>query len=109
MASFLRPLVMTVFVPGQRFISEAEPELGLGQVLEVSGRNITLEFQAAATTREELEHVRAEVAGGDVVQAVDQRVFGLPGEQAVDEWRPAVADRMPDHAVLIRCIHGEYV
>ncbi|MES2623943.1 MAG: RNA polymerase-associated protein RapA [Pseudomonadota bacterium] len=42
---------MTVFVPGQRFISEAEPELGLGQIVEVSGRNITVEFQAAATTR----------------------------------------------------------
>ncbi len=43
---------MTVFVPGQRFISEAEPELGLGQVVEVSGRNISLEFQAADTTRQ---------------------------------------------------------
>jgi ATP-dependent helicase HepA len=43
---------MPEFVEGQRFISEAEPELGLGQVVEVSGRTITLEFQAAATTRQ---------------------------------------------------------
>src|SRR5215217_5888723 len=43
---------MPAFVPGQRFISEAEPELGLGQIVEVSGRNITIEFQAAATTRQ---------------------------------------------------------
>src|SRR5688572_6976673 len=52
-APFLRaPFVITEFVKGQRFISEAEPELGPGQVIEVSGRNITLEFQAAATTRQ---------------------------------------------------------
>lgn len=42
---------MTTFVPGQRFISEAEPELGLGQIVEVSGRTLVLAFHAAATTR----------------------------------------------------------
>ncbi|MEY4641475.1 MAG: hypothetical protein RLZZ227_1469, partial [Pseudomonadota bacterium] len=43
---------MQLAVPGQRFISESEPELGLGQVLQVSHRTLTIGFDAAATTRE---------------------------------------------------------
>jgi ATP-dependent helicase HepA len=43
---------MQSVVPGQRFISESEPELGLGQVLEVAHRTLTIGFDAAATTRQ---------------------------------------------------------
>jgi ATP-dependent helicase HepA len=63
---------MTTFVPGQRFISEAEPELGLGQVLEVNGRTVVLEFSAAATTRHYASAnaplTRLRFARGDAVQ-----------------------------------------
>jgi ATP-dependent helicase HepA len=38
-------------VPGQRFISESEPELGLGQVLEVAHRTLVIGFDAAGETR----------------------------------------------------------
>ena len=35
------------FVVGQRWMSEAEPELGLGVVLEVDGRQVVVQFPAA--------------------------------------------------------------
>ncbi len=44
--------LMQSVVPGQRFISESEPELGLGQVLEVAHRTLVIGFDAAATTRQ---------------------------------------------------------
>jgi ATP-dependent helicase HepA len=40
------------YVTGQRFICDAEPELGLGQVIEVSHRTLTLAFVASETTRQ---------------------------------------------------------
>jgi len=39
------------FIPGQRWISDTEPELGLGIVTEKSGRTLTLQFSAAAEVR----------------------------------------------------------
>ncbi|HEY0962861.1 MAG TPA: RNA polymerase-associated protein RapA [Pseudomonadales bacterium] len=39
-------------VPGQRFISESEPELGLGQVLQVAHRTLSIGFDAAGETRQ---------------------------------------------------------
>ena len=35
---------MNTFVPGQRFVSQSEPDLGLGIVSEVQGRNVTFRF-----------------------------------------------------------------
>jgi ATP-dependent helicase HepA len=40
------------FHPGQRWISEAEPELGLGSVQRVTPRTVTIGFGASGTTRE---------------------------------------------------------
>jgi ATP-dependent helicase HepA len=40
------------FHPGQRWISESEPELGLGSVLRVSDRTVTVVFGASAAQRE---------------------------------------------------------
>jgi ATP-dependent helicase HepA len=75
------------FLPGQRWISASEPELGLGAVLRVSARTVTVVFGASAETREyarenaPLRRVRFRV--GDtiknhdgqslVVQAVSER------------------------------------
>lgn len=39
-------------IPGQRWISEMEPDLGLGRVAKIEGRFITLEFRASATLRQ---------------------------------------------------------
>jgi ATP-dependent helicase HepA len=40
------------FVPGQRWISTAEPELGLGTVLRVEGRTVQLAFPATGMVRQ---------------------------------------------------------
>ena len=42
---------MPDFVVGQRFLSDAEPELGLGIVTEVEFRTLTLVFPATQDTR----------------------------------------------------------
>lgn len=38
--------------PGQRWVSESEPELGLGSVLRATNRTVTIVFGASAETRE---------------------------------------------------------
>jgi ATP-dependent helicase HepA len=40
------------FHPGQRWISESEPELGLGSVRSITPRTVIVEFRACAETRE---------------------------------------------------------
>ena len=40
------------FLPGQRWISESEPELGLGSILQVTPRTVIVEFKASAQRRE---------------------------------------------------------
>src|SRR5258706_7911800 len=40
------------FAPGQRWISTAEPELGLGTVLRVDGRTVQLAFPASGLVRQ---------------------------------------------------------
>ncbi|HVK57868.1 MAG TPA: RNA polymerase-associated protein RapA, partial [Candidatus Kapabacteria bacterium] len=40
------------FVPGQRWLSETEPELGLGMVLNASTHQVTVVFRATGTTRQ---------------------------------------------------------
>ena len=42
---------MPAFVPGQRWISETEPELGLGIVLSLEGNRVTILFVAAGDRR----------------------------------------------------------
>src|SRR5689334_15982955 len=40
------------FHPGQRWLSESEPELGLGAVRRVEARTVTIVFGASSETRE---------------------------------------------------------
>jgi ATP-dependent helicase HepA len=40
-----------LFITGQRWISESEPELGLGSILQTSDRTVTAEFKASGETR----------------------------------------------------------
>src|SRR5712692_1526007 len=40
------------FRPGQRWISESEPELGLGTIVRLAPRTVVTEFKAAGQTRE---------------------------------------------------------
>lgn len=43
---------MSPFVPGQRWLSTTEPELGLGTILRTEGRNLVVLFATAAVTRQ---------------------------------------------------------
>ncbi len=53
LASVSRRVVTTdIFHRGQRWISESEPELGLGSVLRVTARTVTVVFGASGETRE---------------------------------------------------------
>ena len=61
----------TMFVPGQRWISTAEPELGLGTVLRVEGRGVQVLFAKAGVLRpyavDSAPLVRAEFRAGQRV------------------------------------------
>ena len=62
---------MTPFVPGQRWFSTAEPELGLGTVLRVAGRGVQIVFTGSGLLRQyaigSAPLVRAEFRPGDRV------------------------------------------
>ena len=42
---------MNTFVPGQRYVSRSEPDLGLGIVAEIQGRNVIFRFPLVNQTR----------------------------------------------------------
>lgn len=62
---------LLTFCPGQRWVSEAEPELGLGVILQVEGRRVTLNFPATGEVRTYMAASaplnRARYAPGDTV------------------------------------------
>jgi ATP-dependent helicase HepA len=50
-------LMRKSFIPGQRWLSEPEPELGLGMVLSVTEHQVTVVFRATGVTRQySIEH-----------------------------------------------------
>jgi ATP-dependent helicase HepA len=61
----------TPFLPGQRWISRAEPELGLGTVVRVEGRGVQILFAGAGILRQYAIHtaplVRAQFRAGQRV------------------------------------------
>src|SRR5262245_43281288 len=65
------------FHPGQRWISESEPELGLGCIVRVTHRRVTAAFHASKEKREyasnnaPLRRVRFRV--GDTVRGRDEK------------------------------------
>lgn len=50
-ANFRSDLMIPHFHPGQRWASDSEPELGLGSVLHVGVRTVTVAFRASGETR----------------------------------------------------------
>jgi len=77
---------MNDFVPGQRWFSSAEPELGLGTVMRTAGRSVQIVFTGTGTIRQyaiaSAPLARAQFRRGDrirveraerVVDAVDER------------------------------------
>lgn len=107
------------FYPGQRWISESEPELGLGSVRRVTNRTVTIQFGASAETREyardnaPLRRVRFQV--GDTltsrenatltVQSVVERggliVYCAAGRELLEtELSDAISFNQPEQRLL---------
>src|SRR6188474_171660 len=74
---------MSVFIPGQRWISESEPELGLATILQVTSDRVQVEFRAAGETRtyaldqSPLQRVRFRI--GDKVRTQQDEEFIVQG------------------------------
>lgn len=70
---------MTQYTPGQRWISEAEPELGLGTVLRVEDGRVGILFSASGDMRqystESAPLKRVQFREGDSVKSCDGDVF----------------------------------
>lgn len=87
---------MHLFVPGQRWLSESEPELGLGMVASADRRRVEIRFPASGETRiyaaESAPVRRVKFAVGDRVRGPDTREFAV---QAIE-----------DHAGLLTYVGG---
>lgn len=76
---------MTDYCTGQRCVSESEPELGLGTVLRVNARTVSVLFSASAETREyardnaPLRRVR--FRAGDRLSSQDQKCLVVESVQ----------------------------
>ncbi|MGR8998608.1 MAG: RNA polymerase-associated protein RapA [Gammaproteobacteria bacterium] len=67
---------MADFIPGQRWISNTESELGLGLILEVSFKRVTVLFLASDERRiyasDNAPLTRVSFAVGDIIESVDE-------------------------------------
>lgn len=92
-------------VPGQRWFSSAEPELGLGTVLRIAGRSVQLVFTASGTVRqyslEAAPLVRAVFRAGDrvrmdgkevAIEAVEERAGLVWYRAGNDEFMEGALD-----------------
>jgi ATP-dependent helicase HepA len=74
------------FIPGQRWVSDSEPELGLGVVLEAGFRDVKVHFPAADETRLYMQRSaplrRARLGKGDRARGRAGEMFVI---QAVEE------------------------
>jgi len=65
----------TTYIPGQRWISTAEPELGLGILTEVAMRTLTLRFLACDETRTYAKDTapvsRVRIEAGDTLETTN--------------------------------------
>lgn len=113
------------FQPGQRWISESEPELGLGTVLRVGARTVTVVFGASAERREyaadnaPLRRVRFRT--GDAVKTRDGAAFtvrslrerdglilyrGDDGELCESDLCDAISFNTPEERLLAGQVDG---
>ena len=73
-------------VPGQRYISNAEPELGLGTLIRIEGRSVQLLYATAGVLRQYAVHsapiARAEFRVG---QKVSGKGFSLVIESVAED------------------------
>ncbi len=79
------------YVPGQRWISNAEPELGLGTVLRVEGRTVQLAFPATGVVRQY-----------SMQTAPLTRSEFRPGERVSANGGSFIIEKIESHAGLLR-------
>src|ERR1700751_1137817 len=79
------------FAPGQRWLSLAEPELGLGTVLRVEHRTVQLAFAATGTVRAYATHA-----------APLQRAQFRPGDRVTGHGRRFVVERVENEDGVFR-------
>jgi ATP-dependent helicase HepA len=95
---------MSPFVPGQRWLSTAEPELGLGTVLRADARQVQVLFAATATMRvyavASAPLLRAAFRVGDKVAANGERfvVEEVEEREGILHYRGA-GHRLPEGAL----------
>jgi ATP-dependent helicase HepA len=79
---------VSAFVVGQRFVSEAEPELGLGRVARVENRRVVVVFPASDTVRQYASGSapirRAVFRVGDELEDFGGRPFRVEGVEERD-------------------------
>lgn len=84
------------FHPGQRWISDSEPELGLGLIIEVAHRRITVEFRGAGERR----HYAS-------ANAPLRRIRFKPGDTVRDRSdKPLVVESVVERGGLMVYRHG---
>jgi len=70
---------MSIFIPGQRWISESEPELGLGTIAPAESGRVKVEFQAAGETRiyaaDQAPLKRIRFRAGDKIRTREEKDF----------------------------------
>ena len=70
---------MSDFYPGQRWINNAEPELGLGTIIEVEHRTVTVLFSAAEETRiyakQNIPLTRIQFTAGESITSIDEGIL----------------------------------
>ena len=87
---------MHAFVPGQRYISAAEPELGLGTVLRVEGRTLQVLFARSGTLRQyalaSAPLNRVQFRAGDQITAHGRQLLVAAAEARAGLWYYRHAD-----------------
>ena len=87
---------MRTLVPGQRWISNAEPELGLGTILRIEGRGVQVLFSTAGVLRQYALH-----------SAPLTRAEFRPGQRISGNKQSFVVERVSDDDGLLRYHAGE--
>ncbi len=79
---------MEVFKPGQRWVSDSEPELGLGEISEVGFRDVKIAFRAADTVRTYMQRGaplrRVRLKAGERARTREGKIFVVRGVQESD-------------------------
>src|SRR5688572_29201926 len=118
------PTIRKDFHRGQRWVSETEPELGLGSIVQVTERRVTAEFAATGEKREYARATaplhRVRFRAGDtikdrkgkafLVQSVTERegllFYRVPGQQELSETE--LSDAMSFNEPEERLFAGQF-